>query len=549
MPPTGPDHVFDPRDFIGVRAGYRDLFGTQTSWSDLEQDLSHYSLSEVLEVLGRISAVIKTARHDDQEVQGQVAAGLLGDGGADLVERADRFGKANEIPRVVLFEPLQVASLAKAALMLLPAEDRGSETKDYSHIATALLRVTDLIAPPDMGEWETEDGRRAWSRFLFATATFYRGGFDLHDLARFHMLFLQPHESLISHPDYVDLPGLVASATGLPVHLFWLGVTAIQSRWLSLDAKKAAAGPVFIDEEAFLSAEYHFTREVQDRIISVVCGDVSQLQKVVRDQYSVGEFKPFDLVPLADKPVVRIGQRLFCVSVPLLLSKLTTGLYYLAANSLAGPDRDRFSRFLGAVFERYVGDLLHRMFRMGPALLLGGEALQTAATSSTRHGAKTPDFLIIQEGLVLLIETKARFFPRAVRAGDSWDDLSYRLADIYSRGSRQLESGVELCEQGAFRRLGVDPAQVRAYIPLLVSLDETPLMPLVYDLIAPVQPTLGVSKTVPLQVVGVSEFEALEDAVAGRELNLPALLGYKAENRMHADSLRNVVCRDPRFRE
>jgi hypothetical protein len=546
VPANPSEHVSDPREFIGIRAGYSDLYGGTTTWDDLRNDLSHYTLSEVLELLGRISALLKVARHDDREAQAGIAVGLLGDAAEDLLKRHGSFASKNGNPWVVLFEPLQIASLAKAALMLLPADPRLRADVDLGKFVAALLRMSDLIGPSRMPGLESEEGRRSWAMFLFATGAFYRGGSDLHDMARFRLLCLQRHEEFSTHPDYVDLPMLAAEATGLPVHLLWLGVTALQSQWLSVNAKKAALGPVFIDEQSFLTAQFHFSREEVERMWAIAASDVSVLQEAIRSHYSPEDFQPFDVVPLADKPLVRIGSRLYCPSVPLLVSKLGKGLYYVLANSVKGRDRERFTRFLGHVFENYVGGLLSRMFRGG--VLIGGEKLRNASLSTQRRHAKTADFLLVVDGIAVVVETKARFFSRAARAGEDWNDLSSRLEDIYSRGGTQLESAIELCESGAFKGLGVDPSAVKAYVPILVSLDETPLMPNVYDLLAPVRPSKGADRTVPLQVIGVSELEPLEAPAAARQLNVAALLGWKASTGKQADSLRNVVYQDENLR-
>jgi hypothetical protein len=544
-----PGHVFNPREFIGIRAGYADLYGGETSWDDLRADLSKFKLSEVLELLGRVSALLKTVNDDDGDVQAGIAVGLLGDGAQDLLKRLGEFAARCGNPRVVLFEPLQVASLAKAALMFLPADKELRPDLDLSAFVSALLRISDLIGPAEMKGLDTEEGRRAWATFLFATGVFYRGGSDLHDLARFHLLCLKPHEEFSTHPDYVDPSKVAADATGLPVHLLWLGMTALQSQWLSLDPKKAASGPVFIDEHTFLSSGFHFSNEEVDRIFAIAASDVAAIREAVRAQYRPEDFRPFDLVPLADKPLIRVGHRCFCPSVHLLVSKLGSGLYYLLANSLRGKDRDRFTRFLGHLFEVYVGRLLTRMFFRRAGVILDGETLRTAAGSEERRQTKTADYLLVVEGVALVIETKARFFSRAVRAGEDWDGLSARLDDIYSRGGRQLESAIELCERGALKVYGVDPAAVKAYVPVVVSLDETPLTPNIYDLLTPVLPAHGADRTVPLQVIGVSELEPLEAGGAARELNAEMLLLWKSASGKAADSLRNFVYQDPNLRQ
>ena len=203
-----------------------------------------------------------------------------------------------------------------------------------------------------------------------------------------------------------------------------------------------------------------------------------------------------------------------------------------------------------ANFEKYVEQLLTRMFGSNGGILLDGQnqTLKDAAKSSARAKSKLADFVLFVDEIVLVVETKARFFSRAARTGESWQELSSRLDDIYSRGARQLEA-IELCEDGAPTARGIDPAKVAAHVPLLISIDETPLTPHVYDLITPVRPAVGADKTVPLQVAGVSELEPLEADAADRRLNVLALLGYKGSCGKQAESLRNAVFHQPSLRD
>jgi hypothetical protein len=460
----------------------------------------------------------------------------------------ERYRSARPEQQVVLFEPLQVASLAKAALLFLPSSSELRPTTQYGHLATALLRMTDLLGPGDLGDMSTEQGRIDWNSYLFATGIFYRGGSTLHDLARFRELCMAPHTELAGHPDYLPLPDLLSSATGLDGDTLWLGLTALQAQWLAQDARTVAAGCVFLNENEFLTAGFQIPLEVQSKILAVAAANGEALQAAVRSRFSAADFRPYDLLPLADKPLVRLGGRVFCPSLPLLVSKMGPGLYYLLANSLAGPQRDRFTRFMGAVFEEYVGRLIKRLFESPGFLILGGDAIRTAVGTTSSTGQKFADFIVFKDGVAVVIECKARFFDHASRTGGDGSRLSSRLQDIYSRGSLQLESTIELAESGVFKGVGLNPEELGAYVPLLVSLDETPLLPPVYDAIAPIQPKRGEDKTVPLQVVGVSELEAFEGACAAGRLNLHALLGYKGSTGSHAGSLRGFVHSDSTLR-
>ena len=87
------------------------------------------------------------AGHDDEQVQLRIAAGLLGPETPDIMRRAKDLSHASTNPRVILFEPLQVVALAKAALLLLPADGTLRPDTNYRRFADALFRVSELIGP------------------------------------------------------------------------------------------------------------------------------------------------------------------------------------------------------------------------------------------------------------------------------------------------------------------------------------------------------------------------------------------------------------------
>lgn len=537
-------HAFNPSEFVGIRIGHSDLFGTQSRWDQVREDLSHYTLAEVLEWLGRISAAVENSEDHAEETQAKIAFGLFGEDARSLLARSHRIANESGSGFSALFEPLQLISLAKAAFLFLPPTDqlRGTSPNRIGH---ALLRISDLIAPEIEAEPDLNvPDRGGWTPFLFASGSFYRGGTELHEIARFYALCLQSHEDLKSDPNYIDFRNLVFKATGLSPENLWLGLWVLLSQWKTIDAEGAVSGPVFIDEDRFLSTNFHFSTDEQARILELATASAKSMQESIRSEYSPDRFRPFDFVPLASKPLVRFGRRIFCSSTQLLMSKLSTGLYYTLANSVQGEERNRFSRFMGRAFEQYVGRMLKRMYAHPNSLLVDGDALRTAAlrqSPRSKGNAKTADFLVVDGDLALVLEVKAGFFARNERSGVDADSLLRRLEDVYSRAGRQIENTIRLCEAGLFAEFGVRPEKITAYLPLVVTLDEATLTPYVYDLVRPLTLPGAQHKTEHLQIVGISELESIETAVTSRKLKLLALLGAKSRSGRHADTVRNFL--------
>lgn len=66
-------------DYIGVTLSYRQVYGSQPTWSDLEQVLAPYSLERIVDVVCRISATLhKAGLPWDPETQGRICQGVFG---------------------------------------------------------------------------------------------------------------------------------------------------------------------------------------------------------------------------------------------------------------------------------------------------------------------------------------------------------------------------------------------------------------------------------------------------------------------------------------
>jgi hypothetical protein len=109
-------------------------------------------------------------------------------------------------------------------------------------------------------------------------------------------------------------------------------------------------------------------------------------------------------------------------------------------------------------------------------------------------------------------------FPLGTRSGEAVDQFFERLQNIVVDGARQLDKSIDHLMNGQFEAIGVDPRIVRRILPVVVSLQEIILNPLLRDWIDTEISTAGYltrekvrrATVLPLQVLGVGDLETLE---------------------------------------
>lgn len=126
---------------------------------------------------------------------------------------------------------------------------------------------------------------------------------------------------------------------------------------------------------------------------------------------------------------------------------------------------------------------------------------------------KSCDFVIHYGDALVLIEAKATRFSLAARTEASWPDYERAFNDIFLDGAAQIDNTVNAIEAGKLLHLGVDPAVIRVYFPLIVTLEDLPMNRVIYrkvreDLAK--AHLLEQPKVRPLQATDVGEMEFLE---------------------------------------
>lgn len=522
----------DSQRLMGLRYGARDLLGIDASLPAIEDRLRHFSLLEVLEVLGRMNAVLRSTTASAVEAQVSLLHALFPARRVwdirrrlEATMRADAAESPGQSPSLpAIFEPRLIAAMAVLAGATLPPT--GVQTgAPLEKIGEALMMLNDLVDTvhsPEDADAATPEGRLQWVHY-FAVMAFNLGeDSTVEAMVRTAEIFLDRHHELLNDPDYVDVAALFEEATGLTLDAYFLVSVALIGPMFGITADDSANQKALIPKGFFSG----FSAEMRARFLALVGQDSAAFCREAARAWPQGELRPLKLLPVEQSPVVHFGEGHVCLSVQLLERRLTAGIYHVLLNARPGPAhrsfRERYQRFIGRAFEKYVERATLRIVEHlvarggwhprdrrggGPARFFTEGALRAALSPASTPTPSICDGALLVGQDLFLIECKARFFSLAERTGDAPESLTTRLREITVRGTRQLNATLSMIAAGNLRQLGLVAERIRRVFPVVISLEELPLSA---DVRSWVDDELAASGALPDEMVGSMRVHAPE---------------------------------------
>ncbi|HEU4648549.1 MAG TPA: hypothetical protein VFS33_05775 [Gemmatimonadales bacterium] len=477
----------------GVHLGYQAFYGRPSSWEGIGERLREYALGQVLEVLGRVSAVLESEDESAISKQVRLIDALFGaEGGPILARLAAEHERAQADPGragAIAIDETSVLTVLKAACWNLPPGGDGSVARPLRALGEALLIANDLadrapIAPTDAA-LDQRDGLQQWAYYVTVNALFRHRERQMHWICRAYELYLTDRRHLRERSaDYLDLPTLMQAATGLAPEQLWAVLFAFLSPFAQIRPSTVASDRALIPRHRFFGDNYAFTSEETERFWSFMARDVESFSAEMRQRYSPSAIHPFSALPLSRSPLVVDGGLAFAPYLPELYAKLTTGLHYLVLDSLPAARRGQFLRYIGEVFEDYIAQLFRRVYgdtaaksgATGAARYIDGQTLRAALAPKRGPQPKVCDGLIVEGDMVILLETKAKLLTADARNGHDAPAFFAKFEEIVVRGARQLDATATHLRAGRLRSLGLDPKRVRMICPVLISLQSLPYL-------------------------------------------------------------------------
>ena len=526
-PPDDSGSGQDPSRFVILTPGYRDLYDKKVEWSDLVSRLGRYTIEEILDVLSRISSVLWYQDAENRsQIQKQLASALFGKRHAiKLWKRKMAFDAAlrseEKVAPTILFHQHQVANVAKVAFLEMGTFSSTGTREDLTELGEALLMMTDVLQddeaslnnlPPGKG-----DRARRVDGYIAANRLFNREQDLLHELARSHILYFRDSPSLRNHPHHIDLPNRLERVLGLTPDDFWTVVFALMGHWGTIRPEKAHEAAGSLNRDTYLQGALSISEEKSRTLFDLVGRSVEDAAEAARSRYQMNDLRPFDFLPLYERPLVHVGSRTFCPVAPFLMEKLTRGLHYLFLDPDVFSHRERrgYLDYMGAVFEKYVTELLARMYPPLSGRLVLEEELKK------QTGASVCDAIVLYGRDVVLFECKASLLPASARMDLDPEGLHARAEKIYLRGVQQIGSTISELTNGGITIPGIPKESVR-FFPVVITLEHSFLTRRMYEGIeAKVQSNALIppGNVKPWQFLEIAELEMLETIItSGRSL-------------------------------
>lgn len=500
---------------------YSEVWGETPDRSDVVNRLRRYDLGTILNGIGQISSAIHHASGEEiLRVQLQLINEVfdrylqdIGEAFVGQMREAQEAEPETAVSPVVVFHELQLANLARLAILEVPPDHEG-DSEDTEDLALATLMMNDLLAPEgSVGrpalDPETEAERRSWERFLFVNSMFNHDPQPMPELARTWDLYLTDRSHLQDLDVYHDFPAVIEERTGLEPLPLWARLFAIYGRWGRGIDTSTGELPAPVDRASYFTDNYDFDPVEEESFWELVAAPSEQLRNEFEPPDVSEPFNPYDLVPLEAHPLVQIDDYLFCPSVLLMKRRMTTGLHHILLNRV--DNRERYLIYMGRVFEDYLNRILRSVFEEAGGRLITEEEMAAAAPD-----ASVCDAVVDYGDSLILLEVKSRRANLGVRVWGDLDKLDDMLEHVFVKPASQIDSVIELIRRGGLSDLGLHPGRIHSYVPVSVTLDAIPMNPRTYRRLADRLTEDGVlqgASTVALQLLSVADVEAIEMAV------------------------------------
>lgn len=525
--------------FAVRRIGYGALTGKQATWERAIELLRKLSLRQVLDLAGRISAVLQNSDSADQATQLYLSQVFFRSQAPGLWAKAKLSAGRPGAP-IALFDEAMLLAALKLACVHLPTD--GPDNEDpFAVFGEALLILNDVVEKDSLSGPVALAERERLGYFRTVARLFYERSNYMQALTRAFDLFLTDRPHLRSEASaqpgaaYVDLPALLENATGLAAHEYFAVCFAFLSHFYTIDRESAPTTHAIISYEHYFRATTISPKRAA-HLFDLVMQPAVELQDEVRRSEPAGRVDQFTHLPLAAKPLVRIDDQVFAPLLQLVMAKLTSGLYHTLLNSYDLADRKNrqtFQQYMGRVFEDYVDATFRRALRGSSARWISERELLDAMPATKKARPPMCDGVLVQGDAIILVEAKAKLLAAAVRSGTDEAGFWAKMDELLVKPARQLSSVIDALQAGQLQQLGLTLGPRTVIYPLVVHLQDLPSEPIVYEWAEARWTADGFLQQAgvqPLQAWHIGDIEALEP-VMQRGLDLATVLREKVSNK------------------
>jgi hypothetical protein len=461
---------------LAVYETHEDVFGRRSSLAELEAEIGQCSLSSLLWVCATVVTGLQLWDRSDPPLD--VYADLLRLFFSPQLVLRFEIGFWSRDPRREVFHRRQILLIAK--LGILHCGHGGIDLRQNSaRFGSILLKANDqfhhgLLPLPGENISDREKFARAMAELVAVTEY---GKPDIgHELARNQLLLAHYVRELQTDADYIDVAGEYEGLVGFSLEentAMLFGLHARFGRNL-VETIKTDAGALPFSIQTFSQTPIPISK--RSKFIATVSATPGAMKReLLRQDCGPNDFTIFRKFPAVEQ-WYNVHLRSFWIGYLLmdnhmLIEKQLSGPYWYALRRYG----QRFTRFWGTVFEKYVDDLM-----------MNSCAGTMARFIPDLRDPKDPnhqicDGLVIDGDQLVVIETKASIFTADSKYRGDHQRLAEEIDNkmVRERETGQKKAALQLADAvmaltedpKILLSLGVDPSGISKVYPLVVSLD------------------------------------------------------------------------------
>jgi hypothetical protein len=465
---------------LAVYETFEDIFGRKSSLDELVSEVASFTQQSVLWVCSEIAVGLQLWTRFDLQSPDTYAGLISRHFGKDLQLRFMRdYWSSN--PRRLLFHRRQVLFIAKLAILHCSAGTLDARAAPR-RFGSVLLKANDHfhhgLVGGDAGVGPTATSREDFAKLIAEMiAVSEEAGPDIAPLiTRSHLMLTRFTNELEGDPDFVDAAKEYERSTGLSLHELEALVFATHARFGEGLAKRVFSEPgvLPLKDENFSTVAVSDEKVTSfiDSLAALPCKMAGELQK--RD-FGANDFTIFRRFPLIQQFYNMHLKSAWCGFLMMdnnfFLEKVLAAPFW-NSNLQHG---QKLRKFWGAVFERYVNELMRKA-------CAGTRAEFFPDPRPTDNpSVQLCDGIVVADDTAVLMEYKSSMFRADTKYSGDHSALGAEIESklVYDResnskkGVRQLASAVESLfgEATKVKITGLDVTKIKRVYLYLVTLD------------------------------------------------------------------------------
>lgn len=416
---------------------YEQVYGRKSSIDELIAEVSKYERSSVLWICAEIVCRVQLWARPGTRNRANYLQYLRELFEPSVSQRLIT-GEASLSPPRFAFHRRQIGLVAKLALQYC---GDGLDAREHrSGLGVLFLMTNDHLDHGLLQSMPSNAGKREYAIGVVMEMLAVNEGSSpaiSNFFTRGHLMLTRYAPELVGRSDYVDVVGEFERKIGLSLTEFEAMVFAVHSYFGAAKSREVVANPEALLLKRADFRESAITPEKLEAFLKFVSISPEDLKtEILKSNAGANDATPFRKYPMVhyvDPRVEQAPEAHLMIDNLTLLERAQTGPFWVANEDHSG----KLRTFWGAVFERYVNDLLTRAC---------AETSSRYFSDPRQHGKpdiQICDGMIATEDAVVIMEYKASMFRADNKYGGDPEPLRKEIEKKWVQNQKGSKKGVE----------------------------------------------------------------------------------------------------------